>query len=723
MTPILTVIVPAYNLADRLPRCLAGLDGVVGVEVVVVNDGSTDSTLAVAQEFARRARCAAVRVLDKPNGHYGSCVNAGLAAASGVYVKTVDADDAVDAAGFARLVDFLRAADGADVVVSDFAETDDRGEILNCTRYDLPTDDAFGFAALARLDERVVMHAITYRTARLREIGYRQSEGIAYTDNEWATLPLLHVKRARYLPATVYLYTTGRAGQSMSPASRAARRGDFAVVALRFLAAERQAGPNVDAEARAYLHAQLVRTAAIYAGTVLCTQSTRAARREIAAFVEKIGGSSSRLFGEIERDLVIFRHGFPFAYFRLWRRLPLGKGLLMALVRLYLRHAGAWRRRRPAVRRGTSTRPIRLYLTPYFPAPECWRGGFSYDAVRALQREGACDVRVVVAGKCDDEYEYGGVHVVRFRFRRGFFGAFPWLFAHGNARRFFAAAARAGALEARVVQANTPVCAPLAAAFKRRHPAARGEVQFHQGRPLEFLCGRLGFVPVLSHLLARHLRRGIAAMDRLVFVSEVQRQRYEASEGPVEPSRCEIRPNPVDEELFCAGPRGEHAGFVIGCVANFIACKGQDVLLRALARVPGVCVRFVGSGPTRAACRTLTRKLGLDARVSFETEMDHRRLPEFYRAIDLLVLPSREEAFGSVCAEAQACGTPVVCGADAGFAETLDPETRAAFTFPPGDAAALAAVLRRLSERTCGRPAAGNGNLPPCPPQCSNHPL
>ena len=77
---LLTLVVPTYNMEKYLPRCL---DSVTGpsipstLEVIVVNDGSRDRSLDIMEAY-REKWPGIVRVIDKPNGHYGSCINAAL---------------------------------------------------------------------------------------------------------------------------------------------------------------------------------------------------------------------------------------------------------------------------------------------------------------------------------------------------------------------------------------------------------------------------------------------------------------------------------------------------------------------------------------------------------------------------------------------------------------------------------------------------------------------
>lgn len=86
----LSVIIPAYNAADRLGAALAGVCGKQGVEVLVVDDGSSDSTSTLAFSFE------GVIVIRQANGGVSSARNRGLDAASGEYVAFLDDDDALD---------------------------------------------------------------------------------------------------------------------------------------------------------------------------------------------------------------------------------------------------------------------------------------------------------------------------------------------------------------------------------------------------------------------------------------------------------------------------------------------------------------------------------------------------------------------------------------------------------------------------------------------------
>lgn len=140
-------------------------------------------------------------------------------------------------------------------------------------------------------------------------------------------------------------------------------------------------------------------------------------------------------------------------------------------------------------------------------------------------------------------------------------------------------------------------------------------------------------------------------------------------------------------------------GFVFGYAGRLVPEKGVDLLLEAMAELPGVWhLAIVGSGPELDRLKLLARRLGLADRVSFERDIPSMRMPAFYRELDALVLPSRSrpnwvEQFGRVLIEAMACGVPVV-GSDCG--EIPNVVGDAGLIFPEGDVEALRGCLARL---------------------------
>lgn len=129
MEKILTVVVPTYNAEKYLRDNLESFEIpelMQDIEILIVNDGSTDHSLEIAREYAERYPDT-YRVITKENGGHGSGINCGIEHALGTYFKVVDADDWVGKEAFVSLVRTLKTSD-ADVVYSGFLWTYDNGE-------------------------------------------------------------------------------------------------------------------------------------------------------------------------------------------------------------------------------------------------------------------------------------------------------------------------------------------------------------------------------------------------------------------------------------------------------------------------------------------------------------------------------------------------------------------------------------------------------------------
>lgn len=220
---LLSIIVPAYNMEAYLSQCIESIlrtPSLAAIEVIVVNDGSKDKTLRIAKQYAERYSDA-VRIIDKPNGNYGSTINAALPVARGKYVKILDADDSFDGSRVAEFLTLLSKVDGVDMIVTPFIETDGRKE--HRVDYNLYSRKVYEYGKIYDAEKIFgdgairffMMHGVCYRTALLHQMGYRQSEGISYTDQEWVFYPLFCAKSILFADIPLYRYNTAREGQSM----------------------------------------------------------------------------------------------------------------------------------------------------------------------------------------------------------------------------------------------------------------------------------------------------------------------------------------------------------------------------------------------------------------------------------------------------------------------------------------------------------------------------
>lgn len=186
------------------------------LEVLIINDGSKDSSLSIALEYESKYPETFI-VINKENGNYGSCINKGLSIATGKYIKVLDADDSFDTANFEEFVSYLMTID-ADLVLSDFAVVnEERKETSHCS-YDFPVNHPLEMSCICNTDSFIdmQMHAVTYKRENLMALDYRQTEGISYTDQQWIFIPMISVRTVFNFDKIVYKYLVGRAGQTMN---------------------------------------------------------------------------------------------------------------------------------------------------------------------------------------------------------------------------------------------------------------------------------------------------------------------------------------------------------------------------------------------------------------------------------------------------------------------------------------------------------------------------
>lgn len=221
---LITFTVPCYNSAAYMEKCVhsllrAGEDA----EIILVDDGSTDETPAIADEFAAK-HPDIVRVIHQENGGHGEGVNQGIRNAEGLYFKVVDSDDWLDGDALDHLMTLLRHMGGLekpiDLIICNYVYEHVEDGTRRYTRYAnvLPEGREFGWDEVGRLSatQFVTMHALVYRTAVLREAGIELPKHTFYVDNLYVYQPLPTIKTLYYLNVDLYRYFIGRADQSVT---------------------------------------------------------------------------------------------------------------------------------------------------------------------------------------------------------------------------------------------------------------------------------------------------------------------------------------------------------------------------------------------------------------------------------------------------------------------------------------------------------------------------
>lgn len=235
----LTVAIPAYNAEAYLEKCL---DSLVGndtrLEIIVVNDGSTDRTKAIANRYVETYPDQ-VHLINKENGGHGSGINCAVEQATGRYFKVIDADDWVMRDNLNLLLDALEKTE-ADAVLTGYRTINESsGKILTYPTDCRYTGQKISVSQLLKVYEEISsccsFHGLLYRTQFYRSCGFRLSEGIFYEDHEYATLPFAHVETVLILPLLFYEYRIGNSGQSVAFGNQVKRIDHIEAVVRKIL--------------------------------------------------------------------------------------------------------------------------------------------------------------------------------------------------------------------------------------------------------------------------------------------------------------------------------------------------------------------------------------------------------------------------------------------------------------------------------------------------------
>jgi glycosyltransferase involved in cell wall biosynthesis len=202
-SPAVSVIVPVYNSEEYLERCLDSLvsQTLENIEILVVNDGSTDTSQAIIDDYQSRSPDRIV-ALKKPNGGLSDARDFGMAHATGAYIGFVDSDDYVESNMFEVLLG--AAADvGADVAIGRFIHYDLDGGISVQGAQPRAARVAYPGSHFLLDNYVMVVWNKLYRASLIRDFEFPHTW---FEDVAWTPVVLSRAERICYVPDPLYHY-------------------------------------------------------------------------------------------------------------------------------------------------------------------------------------------------------------------------------------------------------------------------------------------------------------------------------------------------------------------------------------------------------------------------------------------------------------------------------------------------------------------------------------
>lgn len=240
---LMTFTVPCYNSAGYMRKCIdsllpAGED----TEIIIVNDGSSDDTGKIADEYAALYP-ERIRVIHQENGGHGEGVNQGLRHAEGLYFKVVDSDDWLDRDSLltltAKMREMVEAGKLIDLYVCNYVyeHAEDNTTFVMSYRKNFPSEQICSWRDVRSFgpSQYLMMHSVYFRTEVLRASELVLPKHTFYVDNLFMFKPLPLVRSIYYMPLDLYRYFIGRADQSIT-LENGAKRVDQQILVTKLMA-------------------------------------------------------------------------------------------------------------------------------------------------------------------------------------------------------------------------------------------------------------------------------------------------------------------------------------------------------------------------------------------------------------------------------------------------------------------------------------------------------
>lgn len=203
-----SIIVPVYNVEKYLSKCLDSIYGQAfkDFEVIIVNDGSTDGSLAIAQEYFEKYKDN-TKLISQKNGGLSAARNTGLGVASGKYILFVDTDDTINVVMLEKMYSLAEEND-SDLVMCAFRSVDEDGKELS-KHYEnaLKCGEKYNLASKKELllCQNAAWNKL-YKRSVIQDNNLSFTEGVWYEDLRFTKKYMFYAQNVVYTDELLYNY-------------------------------------------------------------------------------------------------------------------------------------------------------------------------------------------------------------------------------------------------------------------------------------------------------------------------------------------------------------------------------------------------------------------------------------------------------------------------------------------------------------------------------------
>lgn len=306
---LLSFAVPCYNSEAYMEKCIESLlPGGKDVEILIVDDGSSDRTAEIADAYAERYP-GIIRAIHQPNGGHGAAVNTGLKNAAGIYFKVVDSDDWLDRDSYLRVLKRLRTLIKLntlpDMFLANYVYEKEGSKHKKVMRQKgFPKEKMFGWDDVGHLAKGhyILMHSVIYRTQMLHDCGLQLPEHTFYVDNIYVYKPLPYVNNMYYMDVDLYRYYIGREDQSVNEQTMI-RRIDQQICVNKIMFADVNLLAVKDKKCRRYMfnYLEIVTTITVTLAILSGTKENLNKRDELWAYMKQ---TDRQLYNKLHHSVI-----------------------------------------------------------------------------------------------------------------------------------------------------------------------------------------------------------------------------------------------------------------------------------------------------------------------------------------------------------------------------------------------------------------------------------
>lgn len=306
MRKILSIVIPMYNSKEFIAKCLDSFlvkNDMECIEIIVVNDGSSDGCEKIARQYAERYPNS-IKVITQENGGHGAAVDKGIKHCTGTYFKVVDADDWIVKGHLEKFLDTLKKVEESDVIVCGFETYNIQNNGINRIFASMESEiEYFTMSELmnkwAQYRKIFTLHGITYKTAFYREYGIDLPRNVFYDDAIYITVAVSNAKKICVLDQNLYVYRVGDVNQSVSNDNRVARMEHVEKVIQIMCNSYKKKRPEAGQKYFEYKTCSVITDFLITA--FLRCKRKRVGRKEAKKVLKEISEESKEILGKIKK--------------------------------------------------------------------------------------------------------------------------------------------------------------------------------------------------------------------------------------------------------------------------------------------------------------------------------------------------------------------------------------------------------------------------------------